>query len=253
MQSLLDRVYQGRTLVLGHRGSSAYTPMNTLPAFEMAVEQGADGIELDVWLSKDGEAVICHDATVDGTTDGSGYIWDKTLAELKLLHAGNKFAASYPTAQIPTLTEVFNAVGDVLFINIEIKADPTMKRGVEQVVADLIKRHHMQERVIVSSFSGEVLRNFRAIAPEIPIGFLHMAKEPASAREMSLIHDLPHEADHPHHLEITPEYVAQQKALGHRINIWTLDDPVRAKELAAMGVDAIITNKPDVILEALRG
>ncbi len=252
MQQLLERVYQGRTLVLGHRGASAYAPMNTLPAFEMAAEQGADGIELDVWLSKDGEAVICHDATLNGTTDGTGFIWDKTLAELKQLHAGNRFAESYPTVRIPTLSEVFNLVGDVLFINIEIKADPTMKRGVEMVVADLIKRHHMQERVIVSSFSAEVLAQFRLIAPTIPIGFLHKADEPDSVREQTLISALAHEADHPHHLEISPEYVARQKALGHRINIWTLDDPVRAKEMAALGVDAIITNAPDVIIEALK-
>ncbi len=253
MQALLDRIYQGRTLVLGHRGASAYAPMNTLPAFEMAAEQGADGIELDVWLSKDGEAVICHDETIDSTTDGTGYIWDKTLAELKLLHAGNKFAERYPTVQIPTLTEVFNAVGDVLFINIEIKADPAMKRGVELVVADLIKHHRMQERVIVSSFSAEVLAQFRLIAPEIPIGFLHRADEPASMRETALIANLPHEADHPHYREITPEYVARQKTLGRRINVWTLDDPQRAQEMAALGVDGIITNTPDVILKALRG
>ena len=253
MQTLLERMYQGRTLVFGHRGASAYAPMNTLPAFEMAAEQGADGIELDVWLSKDGEAVICHDATVDGTTDGTGFIWDKTLAELKQLHAGGKFAESYPTVQIPTLGEVFDLVGGKLFVNVEIKADRAMKTGVEQVVADLMARHNMQERVIVSSFSAEVLKQFRAVAPSIPIGFLHYAPEPASEREQALMENIAHEALHPHHSEINAAYMARAKARGYRVNIWTLDDPVKAKEMAALGVDAIITNKPDVILEALRG
>ncbi|MDX1995990.1 MAG: glycerophosphodiester phosphodiesterase family protein, partial [bacterium] len=94
-QSLLDALNQGRMLVFGHRGASAYAPMNTLPAFELAAEQGADGIELDVHRSADGHPVIVHDFTVDKTTSGTGYVTGMTLAQLKALDAGEWFNESF--------------------------------------------------------------------------------------------------------------------------------------------------------------
>jgi len=251
MQNLLDQWYTLRPLVFGHRGASAYAPMNTIPAFKLAAEQGAHGVELDVWLSRDRHLVIVHDSTVDHTTDGSGYIWNMTLAELKSLDASHRFAGTHRGARIPTLDEVFDAVGQRLYVNVEIKADAGMIPGVEAAVAECITRHNMRQRVIVSSFSAQVLWNFRHVMPEVPIGFLHMGDTPDDERAMMA--DVPHEADHPYHAEISAEYMAWARANGYRVNTWTVNDPGRAFELRALGVDAIMTDHPDVILDALRG
>jgi len=91
----LENIYQGRILVWGHRGARAYAPMNTIPSFELALKQGADGVELDTHLSKDGQLIVLHDFTVDSTTDGKGLAKDMTLAQIKALDAGSSFSPQY--------------------------------------------------------------------------------------------------------------------------------------------------------------
>lgn len=249
MTTWLEDIYGGETLVFGHRGASAYAPMNTLPAFELAAEQGADGIELDVWLPADGDQlIILHDATVDHTTDGTGAIFDKTLRELRELDASYKFP-QYRGVKIPTLDEVFEAVGQRLIVNVEIKADPRMRPETAQAVAACIRRHNMDRRVIVSSFAVQVLDAFREVMPEVPIGFLYDEETPPD--QWQLAESLAHEAIHPHHTLIDVATMTQAATDGHLVNTWTVNDPQRAVELAQLGVDAVITDMPDVILQAL--
>lgn len=250
MPALLDNWYQGRTLVLGHRGASADAPMNTLPAFELALAQGADGVELDVWLSKDRVPVVIHDSTVDHTTDGSGYVWDMTLAELRELDASFTFADKYSGTRIPTLNEVFEAVGQQLFINVEIKSDSAMLRGVEQVVADCITQHNLDKRVLVSSFSGQILRRFRTLKPNVPIGFLYVADTPQS--EFEQLAGIFYEALHPNHEQLDAGAIGALRQVGYRVHTWTVNEPARALELRRYGVDAIITDKPGAILKAIK-
>jgi glycerophosphoryl diester phosphodiesterase len=249
-QSILDRMVNGRTLVFGHRGANAYAPMNTLPAFLLAAEQGADGVELDVHLSKDKQLIVLHDFTVDHTTNGKGYARDMTLAELKALDAGSHKSAQYKGVQIPTLDEVFEAIGQKLYVNVEIKSETEETDGVEQAVADCLRRNNMQERVIVSSFNPLALKRFREIMPDVPIGYLYVAEAQPFAE---LMETLPHEARHPHHPMIDRAYMEWAKSNHYRVNTWTVNDPARAVELRDMGVDAIITDAPDIMLEALRG
>jgi len=249
MAGILDELYGGRTLVFGHRGASSYAPMNTLPAFELAADQGADGIELDVWLPADGDQlVILHDVTVDHTTNGSGSILTKTFKECKELDASYRFP-QYRGVQIPTLDEVFEAVGHRLIVNVEIKADPAMRPETAAAVANCIRRSGMERRVIVSSFSALVLRGFREVMPEVPIGFLYAEDTPES--EWELIQALPHEAIHPHNTLIDEAFMADAAADGYLVNTWTVNDPNRARALAALGVRGLITDTPDVILKAL--
>jgi glycerophosphoryl diester phosphodiesterase len=250
MQGLLDSWYQGRTLVIGHAGSTVYTPANTLPAFELALAQGADGIELDVQRSKDGYAVSIHDFTVDRTTDGSGRVADMTLAQLKELDAGIKFGEKFRGVRIPTLDEVFETIGKQPIVNVEIKSDSPDTDGVEQVVADVIQRHDMASRVIVSSFNPLTLQRFRAILPDVPIGFLFSANMKIDTVGLMQQLDLPHEAKHPHYEVIDADYMALNSA--YRINAWTVNDVAEAVRLRDLGVDAIITDVPDVILKAIR-
>ncbi|WP_304223246.1 glycerophosphodiester phosphodiesterase family protein [Gracilinema caldarium] len=205
---VLQAFQEGRTIVYGHRGSRAYAPMNTIPAFELAIQQGADGIELDVQLSADRELVIIHDFTVDGTTDGTGAVRDLLFAELRELNAAARFSPMaeplqghiphYPFIMIPTLEEVFSLVKDRapadFIVNVEIKApyctasggfasggfasgdaasgDAADDNGIEALVAACIDRYDMARNVIVSSFNPPTLKRFKAIKPSIPVGFL---------------------------------------------------------------------------------
>ena len=235
-----------RLLIFGHRGAQAYAPMNTLPAFERAVEQKADGIELDVHLSKDRHPVVIHDFTVDATTDGSGNVDVMTLAELQALDAGAWFDAEFAGTRIPALQQVFEAMPPDLAINIEIKAATD---GIEQVVYDCIRQFNRVEQVIVSSFNPMILQNFRKLTPDVAIGFLYHPDLPQEFTQLMM--NLPHEARHPHHRVIDAIYVEQAKSRGYRINAWTVNDPERAVELRNLGVDGIITDTPDVIRRAL--
>ncbi|MEZ4667001.1 MAG: glycerophosphodiester phosphodiesterase family protein [Anaerolineae bacterium] len=245
----LQNLYQGRLLVFGHRGAKAYAPMNTIPAFELAYEQGADGIELDTHLTKDGIPIVLHDFSIDATTDGTGYVKDMVLDEIKELDAGKKFEERFAGVRIPTLDEVFEAVGKKLFINVEIKSESQTTDGVEQAVANCIVKHSLSSQVIISSFNPLALKRFRNIMPDVPIGYLSAPNYTFSPEVMDI---LPHEACHPFEALIDAEYVNWAHSHNWRINTWTVNDPKRAVELYKMGVDAIITDVPDVIIKALR-
>lgn len=251
MQTLLNDFYQGRTLIFGHRGASADAPMNTLPAFEMAAARGADGIELDVWRSKDGEIVIIHDASVDATTNGTGLVQQMTLAQLRELDAGSHFSPQFAGTRIPTLDEVFEAVGHRLLINVELKSETVGTDGLEALVAEKIRRHNLVRRVIISSFSPFALRRFRRLMPEVPVGFLYAEDVPRFLRLFMI--GLPHEARHPHHTMIDAAYMDWARRSGYRVNTWTVNDPRRAAELRDLGVNALITDQPGKLREALGG
>ena len=241
-------MYEGKPLVYGHRGAKAYAPMNTLPAFELAAKQGAHGVELDVHRSKDGHPVIVHDFTVDETTNGEGRVQQMTLAELKALDAGSWYSAEFAGVQIPTLDEVFEAVGRQLFVNVEIKSESAATDGVEQVVADCIRRHNMTQRVLVSSFNPLALQRLRALMPEVPLGYLVPNYHPMLPDTMG---DTPYEAYHPHYTTISADMIAAEHAAGRVLNTWTLNDPQRAAELVQMGLDGVVTDNPDTVLAAL--
>jgi glycerophosphoryl diester phosphodiesterase len=238
------------TLVWGHRGACAYAPMNTLPSFELAVEQGADGVELDVHRTKDGHIVVVHDFTVDATTDGEGSIKDMTLNEIKELDAGNWFDEKFAGTKIPTLNEVFEAIGQKLYINIEIKSHDIVSDGIEQAVAECIQRHNLQEQILVSSFNPLTLRRFREQLPEIPIGYAYAT---GYMRQLqSLLGNLKYEARHPNHESVDAESLEMAKNRDYVTATWTVNDPRRAKELVALGVEGIITDNPDTIIQAIR-
>lgn len=247
-RDLLASIYQGQTLVFGHRGAKGYAPMNTLPAFELALAQGAHGIELDVHRTRDGYPVIVHDFTVNHTTDGTGLVVEKTLAELKALDAGSWFSEEFRGVRVPTLDEVFEAVGRQLIINVEIKAEGEASDGVEEVVLDCIRRHAMQSRVIVSSFNPPTLKRFRALAPDIAIGFLHYP----GMDTFEAVRDLDYEAFHPFFETITAETIAEARSQQRIVNTWTVNDPQVAVHLRDLGVLGLITDYPDRILAALK-
>ena len=162
-----------RTLVWGHRGASGYAPENTMAAFEKAVELGADGIELDVQLTKDGELVIIHDETIDRVSDGSGWVKDFTYAKL-IKHNFNRTHPEYEHAQIPTLEEVYALIKPTdLTINVEIKTGVVFYPEIEARVLDLTERMGLMERVIFSSFNHYTIQKIKEINPEAETGMLY--------------------------------------------------------------------------------
>lgn len=246
-----QKLYPHLPLVLAHRGASFDAPENTLAAFRLARQLGADGVELDTMLSRDGVPVVIHDETLDKTTDGYGRVKDHDLRALKRLDAGSHYDFQFKGETIPTLDEAFEEIGPDLVVNIELKAMALRSDGIELAVLNVIRRHNAAERVIVSSFNPFALRRFRALAPHIPIGYLYAADQPFYLRYGWFMFGYPHEARHPQHTLIDTHFMAWAKANHYRVHTWTVDDPDRVKTLRDLGVDAIITNRPDMALEAL--
>ncbi len=243
--NIINARYTDTPLVFGHRGASAYAPMNTLPAFDLAALQGAHGIELDVHCSRDGHPVIIHDFTVDATTNGSGRVADLSLNDLKALDAGSWFGPAFAGVRIPTLDEVFETVGRHMFVNIEMKPDDAAAHRLEKAVAACITRHQMQQRVLVSSFHPPTLARFRAVLPEVPLGYLYQGTA------VMLPPDAVYEAYHPYHSLVTPRLIEECLQHNQVLNVWTLNDPARAIELYDLGVHGFITDVPDILRNAL--
>ncbi len=238
-------------LVLAHRGASAYAPENTLAAFRLAFEMGADGIEVDATLTQDRVPVILHDDTVDRTTNGKGAIKQMALAEAQRLDAGSWFNQKFHGEKIPTLEQVLAEFGTRGLVNIELKSRFPQRDGLELAVAQVIERTHTAERVLISSFNPLSLYRIMKIEPRWPRGLIYSPHLPIYLSRAWLRSIARANALHPAHSLINSEFVAWARRKGYRINTWTVDDPIEMKRLMALGVDAIMTNKPDLLREVV--
>lgn len=239
-------------LVIGHRGASARAPENTLAAFSLAAEQGADAIELDVDSTRDGQLVVMHDATIDRTTDGRGRVIDLTWDELRRADAGAWKGAAFKGERVPLLAEVLAAVGQRLLINIEVKGTAVRDQGLEAQLAGLIRRFDLLERVIVSSFNPLALRRMKQVEPHAACGLLYAPDLPLPLRQTWLAPLIPNlDARHPHHSQVSPSMVERYHARQQRINVWTVNEAAIAQAMAHAGVDGIIGDDPLLIRQAL--
>ena len=158
------------TEIWAHRGASGYAPENTLEAFALAAEMGADGVELDVQMSRDGYLVVAHDERIDRVSNGTGLIRDFTLKELKEFHF-NKTHPEYREARIPTLREVYEALKNTsLWINVELKNGIYFYEGLEERVLELTGRLGMEKRVIYSSFNHHSMVHLKQLNPDALTG-----------------------------------------------------------------------------------
>ncbi len=242
---MLPHLYPHIPLILGHRGASAYAPENTLAAFRRALaEGGADGFELDVTLSADGVPVVIHDDTVDRTTDGVGAVARLTLAQLRSLDAGKWFGLSFERERIPTLDEVFATVGPRAIINVELKLDPSPGRELAVKVAALIRAHGVERRVLVSSFYYDNLQRLKRADPALPVGLLYSPHEPGQMLRAWLNPGVRAEAHHPHHRLVNA--FTRRWWRTRRVNVWTVNAEADLRRLMRLGVDGLITDRPDV-------
>lgn len=233
------------TKVYAHRGASAYAPENTMAAFEMALEMGADGIELDVQMSRNGHLVVIHDPTLERTTDGSGLVAQYTLAELRRVDAGAWFDERFRGQRIPTLAEVFELVRGKALLNVELKVMPVRYPGIEEALVKLVEDTGFPvEDLIISSFEHLSLLRVQSLEPRLAIAalFSHYPTSFAS---------LPGTIMHPQWPVVDEEFMAKARAEGRTVNVWTADDPRAWERLAALGVDGIITNTPDKLIQWL--
>jgi len=242
----LTYLYPHSPVVIAHRGASAAAPENTLASFNLAVSLGADAVELDVKLSKDGLPVIMHDATVDRTTTGSGKVCDLTLAELKAFDAGRWKDEKYSGEPIPTLEEVFASVGSRLWINVELTNYSTPGDELVPHVVALIQKMNLQKGVLLSSFDPRNLRRARQLDPSLPLAQLTSADMAIYLREAWFAPFAPHEARHPDVVQLKQKGVAWYHQHGYKVNVWTNNDPDDMRAFVKQGVDGLITDVPDV-------
>jgi glycerophosphoryl diester phosphodiesterase len=245
--------YTDRVLNLAHRGASYDAPENTLPAFRLALQMQADGVELDAQLSKDGEVVIIHDFTLDKTTNGHGPVRHKTLAELKNLNAGRHFSADFTDVPIPTLAELFTEIGPALLYNIELKTTSFTDQGLEAEVIRLIEDHNLQHRVMVSSFNPFALGRAYRINPKIKRGLLWSPTLPFYLRWQLFRWLARPDMVHPQWQAVTPTLIEKEHKRGLPVNVWTCNEPTDMANLIQMGVDSIMTDRPDILKRVMDG
>jgi glycerophosphoryl diester phosphodiesterase len=239
-----DYVDLNRPTIFAHRGSSVYAPENTLAAFKLAIEQHADGIELDVKLCADGHVVVMHDDTVDRTTNGTGRVKSLTLSELMKLDAGTKFSPSYQSEKIPTLEEVFETLGRKIFINVELTNYSSPIDNLPDKVISLVKKYGLDKNVMLSSFNMIGLIRARNLHPKIPLGLLTFAGYADGTLRSRLVRFGPLLALHPAYNDATLNLIKSAHQAKCRIQPYIVNQPDVMQQLFSAGVDGIFTDDP---------
>lgn len=237
-----------KVMLLAHRGFSGNYPENSPLAFRKAVEETAvDGFESDVHITKDGKLIIFHDASVERTSNGTGFIKDHTYEEMLQLDIGAWKSPEFAGQRIWTFDQLLDFCDETnMLLNMELKNYEVFYEGLEQRVIDAICAHKMQDRVFVSSFNHISMQNFKELCPDIKTGLLYDKPyldidkyiERSNADNM-----------HPRYmlLQYQPELVDLYHSRGMKVNTWTVNDEENMRDMIHRGVDAIISNHADVL------
>jgi glycerophosphoryl diester phosphodiesterase len=256
--------------VIAHQGGERLRPSNTMVSFQHAMELGVDILEMDIHATQDGVLVAIHDDTVDRTTDGAGKVKELTFAEIQQLDAGhywsNDDGVTYPYRgqgiQISALSEVFEAFPGMR-MNIEIKqVDPP----IAEPLCQMIRHYGQSERVLVASFRQEAMLAFRAACPEVATSMVQAEIQPFwiwNQFGLAAVHQTPANA---HAFQVplrsrlpvlgqvdvlSPRFMRAAHRHNIQVHAWTIDDPEVMSRLIEMGIDGIITDRPDLMLELL--
>lgn len=240
---------KNQPLVIGHRGAASIAPENTWASFRTAIEEGADGIELDIHLSADGKLIVIHDDTVDRTTDGSGEVWKMTAEELRKLDAGAWFDERFRGERLPLLEEVFALVPPGLLINIEIKGSYGGK--LEEELSRMLDAEGRSHRVVVSSFDHKILQRLKRLRPATAIGLLYSANP---VTHLGLTTGMQGEVTsfHPHHRLIGESDITELRRAGYAVYPYTPNREEDWRRLVRAGASGIITDRPGELRELLR-
>lgn len=245
--------------IIAHRGANKRAPQNTIPAFEKAIEMGTDGFETDVHLSKDGVPVICHNYTIDETSNGTGEIEKMTLEQLKSYDFGSYFDPKFKGTTLPTLDEFLDlAVGKGLkVLNIELKPekDTARRETLVRKTLEAVEARGLSDILLISSFSPEILKYIKQIDPKCKTAFLYPAgyvrAHLAFLPPFGLMSKMKCHAAHPHKLCIRADFVKKAHEKGLEVNVWTIDESEDIRAMIEAGVDGIITDCPDRVRNIL--
>lgn len=230
-----------RALLLGHRGAMARAPENTLGAFRAAIDDGGDGVELDVQLTADAVPVVLHDDTLDRTTTLRGHPIRFEASELDACDAGSWFPGWTDDEKVPRLAEVFQLLPASSVVNVELKGPTPLTLGLERRTLEVI-RDHPQIQVVVSSFHPAQLLAVRTFAPEIPIGLLFAGDNLLPLRTAWAAPVLMPDALHPHSALVDRALVDGAHQAGMRVHVWGVSGESDADRLLALGVDGLIVD-----------
>jgi glycerophosphoryl diester phosphodiesterase len=225
-----------KPVVFAHRGASKYAPENTLASFQKALAMGAQALELDITLTRDGELVVIHDDALERTSNGKGLVADLNLTYIKELDAGAWFSTEFAGEKIPTLKEVFQLVQDKALINIEIKNAGKRNEELVQKAAGLVAKLKRQETVIFSSFIPKNIRFIQKALPECPAGLLTLPGFIGKI-EMGLLGGISPDLIHPHFSNLSARFIQRQHARLRRVHTYTVNDPELIRTLTRWEVD----------------
>ena len=232
-------------LVIAHRGASGECPENTLAAFRRAMDLGADMLECDVQCSRDGTVVVMHDARVDRTTDGHGWVRCLTWRELKHLDAGVWFSAAFRGERLLTLEDLLAFTAGKVLLNIEIKRAVLQARHIRRTaekVATLIAQSQRQKTVLVSSFDPCALAHVKACQPDISTALITLRRPrggvPAAMQRLGM------QALHLNRYSVSPTLLTEARRVQCPVHAFTVDEVPKMRRLIARGVDGLFTNYP---------
>ncbi|CAH0345820.1 glycerophosphodiester phosphodiesterase family protein [Bacillus sp. CECT 9360] len=255
LKNQLNRNPASAPLIIAHRGASGYCPENTMASCKKAVELGADYIEIDVQLSRDGYLVVIHDPTLERTTNGKGYVRDYNFAELQQLDAGSWFHPDFKKERIPSLEELFDKVLPHTGLLIELKS-PSLYPGIEKKLAETIVKRNLHNgenpSIMVQSFDTASVKKFHSFLPSIPAGVL-IKHNPAGISERKL------KALSTFAQFVNPKQTMMNERLKERIHLngmkaftWTVNNEKQIQKFKKMNLDGIATDFPDYLKKTHR-
>lgn len=256
---MAQQINNRNPIVVAHRGASGYAPENTMAAIKKAITMGVDMIEIDVQLSKDNEVVLMHDLTVDRTTNGKGKVRDLYLEEIKKLDAGKWFSSEFSGEKVPTLEEVIQAINGQCKLLIEVKRVKSKKLEIENKIVQLINKYNAYNWCIVQSFETQVIKNIQALDKSIEchkLVTMNISVLPlhidSRIKTGTIYKYKTVQSINPYFKMLNKRKVNKIHSRGQKIITWTVNEPEDMKRMIEMGVDGIITNYPDRLIQLLK-
>lgn len=229
-------------MIFAHRGANSFAPENSLQAFEEAIKIRCDGIEMDLRYTGSGDVIVFHDRGLYRMTGREGNVQQLSLDEIR-----EYYLAGNPKYVIPTLQEALELIRDKAVINLEVKRELSRSNGFEEKVIRILKDFRLKDSIIISSFNPLVLKKIAAIAPYLHLGFIYRNR---SQKLMTIGTSL--KSLHINFKTLSTRYLKAMQAKGYEVFPWTVDRIADMKNLVEMGVDGIITNRPEVFYEMVQ-
>ena len=237
--------------IFAHRGASGYAPENTLTAIKKAIEMKADGIEIDIQLTKDGKIVVIHDWKVDRTTTGRGYVYELNFDYIRSLDAGEWYTKDFVGEVVPTLEEVLEILPKDMMLNIEIKDIARRHSNIEEKMLEVLKKYPEKlDNIIISSFHHDKIKRLQELEPKLKLALL-TGSEFIEIEKYLSVNDLNSYSYHPEKNFISRETVKTLHEKGIKVFVWTVNKEEDLEYLISIGIDGIITNYPDIMKELL--